>query len=168
MCPTNDNTELGAGPEAGALTLMLGIALSRIQDKQADPEAFLDWMREFAPQIAPAAFPFPSDHDKAVAAYWLGVSLWNATPLADNHYRPRPLPPPQRNQPCPCGSGRKFKHCCRDVVKTLERRLSGDARDRVRELVPDCDESGVTPWIDAVARLATFEPLGNHSRPAGR
>ena len=120
MCPTNDNTEFGAGPEAGDLTLMLGIALSRIQDKQADPEAFLDWMREFAPQIAPAAFPFPSDHDKAVAAYWLGVSLWNATPLADNHYRPRPLPPPQRNQPCPCGSGRKFKHCCRDVVKTLE------------------------------------------------
>jgi len=28
----------------------------------------------------------------------------------------RPAPPPQkkvgRNEPCPCGSGRKYKHCC--------------------------------------------------------
>ncbi|HWA41196.1 MAG TPA: SEC-C domain-containing protein, partial [Gemmatimonadales bacterium] len=25
---------------------------------------------------------------------------------------PRPTPPPGRNAPCPCGSGRKYKHCC--------------------------------------------------------
>jgi preprotein translocase subunit SecA len=30
---------------------------------------------------------------------------------------PRPAPPPKkkkvgRNDPCPCGSGRKYKHCC--------------------------------------------------------
>ncbi len=23
-----------------------------------------------------------------------------------------PAPPPRRNDPCPCGSGRKYKHCC--------------------------------------------------------
>ena len=120
MCPTSDITEFDAGPEADDMTFLLRTALSRIQDKQADPEAFLDWMREYAPQIAPAVFPFPPDHDKAIAAYWLGVSLWNTTPLADNHYRPRPLPPPRRNGLCPCGSGSKFKHCCRDVAKTLE------------------------------------------------
>ena len=25
--------------------------------------------------------------------------------------RLEPLPPPQRNQPCPCGSGKKYKQC---------------------------------------------------------
>ena len=26
-----------------------------------------------------------------------------------------------RNDPCPCGSGRKFKACCHDKVKAKER-----------------------------------------------
>jgi hypothetical protein len=46
------------------------------------------------------------------------MDLWNATP------RPRPVsgvphlsvvhpsPPAARNDPCPCGSGRKYKRCC--------------------------------------------------------
>ncbi len=28
-------------------------------------------------------------------------------------------PPPGRNQPCPCGSGKKFKKCCRNK-ETIE------------------------------------------------
>jgi tetratricopeptide (TPR) repeat protein len=46
----------------------------------------------------------------------LGVTLasmiWNSTPLPSNHFKPRPLPRPGRNDPCPCGSGRKYKQCC--------------------------------------------------------
>jgi hypothetical protein len=38
----------------------------------------------------------------------LGVTLasmiWNSTPLPSNHFKPRPLPRPGRNDPCPCGS----------------------------------------------------------------
>jgi hypothetical protein len=33
--------------------------------------------------------------------------------------KPQPIrvePKPQRNTPCPCGSGRKFKHCCGSVT----------------------------------------------------
>lgn len=30
----------------------------------------------------------------------------NSTPIE------RPAPRPQRNSPCPCGSGKKYKHCC--------------------------------------------------------
>jgi uncharacterized protein YecA (UPF0149 family) len=34
----------------------------------------------------------------------------------------RELPPPEflnypRNRPCPCGSGRKFKHCCGELAR---------------------------------------------------
>jgi uncharacterized protein YecA (UPF0149 family) len=28
---------------------------------------------------------------------------------------PRPVGQPSRNQPCPCGSGRKFKRCCMSI-----------------------------------------------------
>lgn len=40
------------------------------------------------------------------------IQIWNATPLPSNHYRPKPLPQPGRNDPCFCGSGRKYKQCC--------------------------------------------------------
>lgn len=45
-------------------------------------------------------------------AMQLGLDLWAATPVPDNHFRPLPLARPQRNTPCPCGSGRKYKQCC--------------------------------------------------------
>ncbi|OIO71047.1 MAG: hypothetical protein AUJ57_07615 [Zetaproteobacteria bacterium CG1_02_53_45] len=40
------------------------------------------------------------------------IQIWNGTPLSSNNYRPRPLPLPGRNDPCLCGSGRKYKQCC--------------------------------------------------------
>jgi hypothetical protein len=42
-------------------------------------------------------------------------SIWNATPLPQHRFRPQPIPEPGRNQPCPCGSRRKYKHCCARV-----------------------------------------------------
>jgi len=38
--------------------------------------------------------------------------IWNNTPQPGFDWRPRPLPKPERNEPCPCGSGEKFKNCC--------------------------------------------------------
>ena len=40
------------------------------------------------------------------------TTIWNVTPLPSNGYRPQPRPAPGRNDPCPCGSGDKFKRCC--------------------------------------------------------
>lgn len=40
------------------------------------------------------------------------MQIWSGTPLPSNNYRPRPLPLPKRNDPCLCGSGRKYKQCC--------------------------------------------------------
>lgn len=42
----------------------------------------------------------------------IAYELWNATPIPENHFRPRKMPRPERNAPCPCGSGRKYKQCC--------------------------------------------------------
>lgn len=35
-----------------------------------------------------------------------------------------PSPLPQRNRPCPCGSGKKYKHCCKDI-ETLVNKMTG-------------------------------------------
>ncbi|MFN0300228.1 MAG: tetratricopeptide repeat protein [Burkholderiales bacterium] len=52
----------------------------------------------------------------------LGRQIWNATPLPSNDWRPRPIPAPGRNDPCPCASGKKFKQCCAklDALPALE------------------------------------------------
>ncbi len=61
----------------------------------------------------------------AEARYWDGLEVDDADrpddalglPLGERSYLPRPVPflaPPKvgRNEPCPCGSGKKFKKCC--------------------------------------------------------
>lgn len=74
-----------------------------------DPERFVAWLRERLPMywLAPES-PGPG------MATLLARALWNAMPLPGNDLAPRPFEPPTRNAPCPCGSGRKYKHCCRD------------------------------------------------------
>lgn len=38
--------------------------------------------------------------------------LWGQMPVPSNRWRPRGLPKTERNAPCHCGSGHKFKQCC--------------------------------------------------------
>lgn len=45
----------------------------------------------------------------------LALEIWNATPIPENRFRPRKQPRPERNAPCLCGSGSKFKQCCAAV-----------------------------------------------------
>ncbi|MCC7464238.1 MAG: SEC-C domain-containing protein [Gammaproteobacteria bacterium] len=42
----------------------------------------------------------------------LARALWNALPLPRSGFVPEPVPEPGRNDPCPCGSGQKYKRCC--------------------------------------------------------
>ncbi len=42
----------------------------------------------------------------------VALEIWNATPIPENRFRPRKQPRPERNEPCLCGSGHKFKQCC--------------------------------------------------------
>ncbi|MHB1290705.1 MAG: SEC-C metal-binding domain-containing protein [Sulfuricella sp.] len=78
-----------------------------------DPEKFLEWMRENGPSLFPDIFGQIIDPAmRPSAAYSFGRIIWNATPLPGNLFKPRPLPKPERNAPCTCGSGMKYKHCC--------------------------------------------------------
>ncbi|NIC38821.1 hypothetical protein HBJ58_19340 [Halomonas desiderata] len=57
-----------------------------------------------------------TDWFDASMPYWdIGRSIWNVTPLPAHGFRPQPIPEPQRNAPCPCGSGKKYKRCCRQL-----------------------------------------------------
>jgi hypothetical protein len=81
-----------------------------------DAQRFLAWMvKHAAGYLGAALAESPDDGAQRAIATVLGRGIWNATPLPDNDYRPRALPEPGRNDPCPCGSGRKYKRCCTSV-----------------------------------------------------
>ena len=73
--------------------------------------SFIDWFTgECADEMARHA-EIGSAGAPALGTVW-GRAIWNATPLPSNDWRPKPVAGPGRNDPCPCGSGKKFKHCC--------------------------------------------------------
>ncbi len=46
----------------------------------------------------------------------LGRQIWNAIPFPGNDFQTKPMPSPGRRDPCICGSGRQYQHCCRQVA----------------------------------------------------
>ena len=82
--------------------------------KSEEPGEFLHWFRSSAAFLAPELLaPFKND-PSMLRSFLSNFSrqIWNITPLPSNHFRPRPLAKPERNAPCTCGSGRKYKQCC--------------------------------------------------------
>jgi SEC-C motif len=78
-----------------------------------DSTAFLEWVREEAPERAPELFEdLPDEQARRGVAAELGRTIWNGIPLPGNGFRPQPIARPERNDPCPCGSGTKYKKCC--------------------------------------------------------
>ncbi len=53
------------------------------------------------------------------AAIVLARQLWRLTPDPARDWRARELPQPGRNDPCLCGSGRKYKQCCQPMEASL-------------------------------------------------
>lgn len=91
--------------------MMLSIAAQMMQ-QSFDGIDFLQRFREAVVIMVPDLFTGVPEKEKDKAAFWMGFNIWNAAPQAANQYKPAPLPRPERNQPCPCGSGQKFKRCC--------------------------------------------------------
>lgn len=83
--------------------------------RHQDERRFFAWMLEHAPGYLGALDETPEERAQRAIATVLGRGIWNATPLPDNDYLPRVLPQPGRNDPCPCGSGQKYKRCCSAV-----------------------------------------------------
>lgn len=71
-----------------------------------------DSLQQFSDWFAGAAAAPGGLVDEPRAARAMARALWGAVPLPANHWRPRGLPKIERNDPCYCGSGRKYKHCC--------------------------------------------------------
>lgn len=98
-------------PQAGDdFAFFLSIA-AKLLVRSSEPKPFLDWAAEYGPKLLPAmaarAHPPVAEMFRA-----LGRQIYDAIPLPDAGFRPRQLPKPGRNDPCSCGSGRKYKHCC--------------------------------------------------------
>lgn len=80
----------------------------------AEFESALNRFRKLLPEIAPslvAQMP-PDEEAQRALAFAMFHEVWNRVPRPDHDWRPQPLPKPERNGPCPCGSGRKYKQCC--------------------------------------------------------
>ncbi len=124
--------------------------------KQADPQSLIDWMvadgyRAWLPLLGDT-LDAGTDPRPAQA---LARAIWNATPLPDNRYRPRALAKPERNAPCYCGSGRKFKQCC-SAFADLDKQLGplGDLLGQVLAVLPKTQLKGLPIEQIGVERLA--------------
>ena len=84
-----------------------------LRESGEDRDSFFAWMRTMVSELR-LADSGAEDIDQF--AYWFARQFWNAIPLASNGFRPMPLPPPRRGQPCPCGSGSLFEACCEPWV----------------------------------------------------
>jgi len=122
MNPLNETDPTNAADELGFLLDMSALHILRTQDAGL----FISWFRNSASDIAPNFIgQLPNDEAARRAfLYNMARMIWNKTPLPDNHFRPRPLPKPERNFLCPCGSGKKYKQCCLSA-EALESQMDG-------------------------------------------
>ncbi len=105
-------------PPENRLQAYIDIAI-RVILKKEDFAEFAAWSEEYFWSF----MPLPTEpgllsdaEEQRRAAILFTRQMWNVTPLPGNDYRPRTLPDPERNAPCFCGSGRKYKQCCRAVI----------------------------------------------------
>jgi len=112
MQPDHSEDRTDPSPE-DQIDLLLSVA-GRLLAKSGDPKEFLDWIAMAGPDLAPslAAGWSPEIGPKSHLYRALGREIYNLTPLPEHGFAPRALPRPGRNEPCACGSGRKYKHCC--------------------------------------------------------
>ena len=100
--------------EEGGFQVALEASVMKIGADETDPAAYLAWARRSLPVLMNELAGYETAEASRLA-FWIARAIWSATPLESNRYRPRPLAPPERNAPCPCGTGRKYKHCCRNL-----------------------------------------------------
>jgi len=104
-------------PEAfyDAFTDMLRGSLDLLIKLEPDAQKFIDGYTQLALADYFDFFGYiDSDNqdEKRNMARMFAIQIWNNTPLPSNRYRPKPLTKPRRNEPCFCGSGKKYKQCC--------------------------------------------------------
>jgi tetratricopeptide (TPR) repeat protein len=93
---------------------LLFTASARKLVNSPDHQSFLDWIADAGPALAPglAAQIDPRTGAISDAFRSIGLEIYRAMPLPANNFRRPTVSKPGRNEPCPCGSGRKYKQCC--------------------------------------------------------
>jgi tetratricopeptide (TPR) repeat protein len=97
-----------AAIETGLARLFRASARRLLDDD--DPAAFADWFETAAPTLLPQLFGQAIEPSRL--ARLLARHLYGITPLPRHGYVTQRLPAPGRNDPCICGSGRKYEQCC--------------------------------------------------------
>lgn len=161
----------------GMMASLFANAVSRIV-KQPDPQAFIAWLVRNAAKEAPFLAEANGDDPRMLIA--IARDIWNATPLPDHHFQPRKLAKPERNEPCYCGSGRKFKQCCGPLLDGMPSLIESlDLLPFVLMVLPKtrlktlpASQIGIERLSDAAATLAEggdteravaiLEPLFKH------
>ncbi len=73
--------------------------------------AFENFLAELPRQAPGFAAQIPPGAERPIGLA-LFREIWNRTPRPDIGWKRLTLPKPERNAPCLCGSGRKYKQCC--------------------------------------------------------
>lgn len=86
----------------------------RVALRHTQPGSFLGWMRQegirlFLDVMDLSEMP---QAQQTAMGNMLGLELWNNLPHPAFDYKPQKVREPGRNDPCLCGSGRKYKQCC--------------------------------------------------------
>ncbi len=91
-----------------------------------DPQRFIEHLAQHGAKTFGGLFEAVPGQSAAEAALRkaqfmrsFAWSIASMVPLPQQGYAPRRLPLPGRNQPCICGSGRKFKHCCARLFEAV-------------------------------------------------
>jgi tetratricopeptide (TPR) repeat protein len=78
------------------------------------PVAFTQWFKFVVPKLMPALLeqipPEPEEIDRFLRS--AALNLFADLPMPGHGLQPVGQPKQGRNDPCACGSGQKYKHCC--------------------------------------------------------
>ena len=90
---------------------LMRLGVKRVLADREFPAAFDSFFARL-PQAAPSLVDqIPAESLRPIALT-LFREIWNHTPRPDLGWKRQSQPKPERNAPCPCGSGRKYKQCC--------------------------------------------------------
>ena len=98
-------------PETTDLDALLRMGVHEALSGTDFKNAFESFLAEMPRQVPGFAARMPAGAERSIGLA-LFREIWNHTPRPDLGWKRLILPKPERNAPCPCGSGRKYKQCC--------------------------------------------------------
>lgn len=157
-----------------AFTALLDDAIDRLlADEPLTP--FCAWFAQHMEAHMQATKPLPASERADARRYQHTVAraLWAMLPVPSHRWRARGLPKPDRNGPCHCGSGRKFKQCCAEFegvappmdadslyVLALARATPAMlAHDKLRQVPGEALGMAAAAWNEAGDDITTLNVL---------